>query len=200
VLRCVLWDFGDTIADERWMLTPLTGVSDWPRAWSEVAGELGDPWNRGEIPGDDVYREVATRLGVEKTRVVEHVERCCRSIRFFEGVMDVARKSRLHQSIVTVNPDGFSQFVVPHYRLGDLFVPIVTSWQEHTLDKGVMGRLALERLALDISPDETILLDNKEHNLVAWEAEGGKTYLFTTEKQFLRDLDGPLAELAASCT
>jgi len=201
MIRCLLWDFGDTLADERWMLTAPADAPDWVDVWSEIAGgELADAWNTGAIDGPRVYRAVATRLGISEKRVLDHVERCCHSISFFREVMDVAARSRLSQAIVTVNPDGFSQIIVPNYRLTERFAAIVTSWQEGTLDKGVMGHRALERLGGGITPSESLLIDNKEHNLRAWAAEGGRTYLFTTERQLIRDLSGPLAELAASCT
>jgi len=29
-INLILWDFGDTLADERWMLAPMIGAPDWP--------------------------------------------------------------------------------------------------------------------------------------------------------------------------
>ena len=84
-LACVLWDFGDTLADERWMLEAPDGFPDWPRAWSDLAGgALADRWNRGEIGDREVIVAVAERLGMSEGDVRSHTQRCCDRIRFLE--------------------------------------------------------------------------------------------------------------------
>jgi hypothetical protein len=198
-LACVLWDFGDTLVDERWMQQAPRGVPEWPRVWSEVAGgELADQWNLGEVSLADIVEAVAARLPMTSEAVLDHVRWCCANIRFFDLPLQVARDSSLYQAIVTVNPDGFSELVEPTYRLGEVFRPIVTSWQEHTLDKAALGLLALERLGGRLRPPHALLVDNRSENIEAWEELGGRGYLFRGEREFRSDLGGQLRELAES--
>ncbi len=199
MLKCVLWDFGDTLADERWMLTPLEGVPEWPEAWSRIAGgELADAWNLGEINIADVISAVAAYLGLHRERVDRHVAYCCSNIRFFEAPFSIARRSTLPRALVTINPDGFSSLVVPRYRLASIFRPIVTSWEQHTLDKGILAERALEHFVGEIRPFEALLIDNKPHCVEAWVNRGGRGYLYRGEETFREDLRGPLQELASS--
>jgi beta-phosphoglucomutase-like phosphatase (HAD superfamily) len=199
VLKCVLWDFGDTLVDERWMLAPLDGVPAWPEVWSRVArGELADAWNAGAIDTAEVVDAVAAALGVGADVVHAHVQRCCAHIAFFETPWRVARTSRLPQAIITVNPDAFSKVIVPRYELARIFDPIVTSWEERTLDKCELALAALARLDGDVLPAEALLIDNLAHNVDAWIARGGRGYWFRGDDPFRADLDGALAELAAT--
>lgn len=198
-LRCVLWDFGDTLADERWMLEAPHGVPEWTRAWEEVAGgALADAWNRGEISGREIVAALAARLPMSEAEVEAHTRRCCSRIRFFELPWSIARSTALPQALVTINPDGFSEFVVPHYRLHEVFDRIVSSWEERTLDKGEMGLTALARLGGSLRPEEALLIDNKPQNVQAWISRGGRAYLFRGEDAFRRDLARELRDLADS--
>lgn len=199
MLKCVLWDFGDTLADERWMLEPLDGVPEWQKVWARVAGvELADAWNLGQINASTVISAVAARLRAPVEQVADHVARCSADLRFFEAPLRIARNSKLPQALVTINPDAFSSLVVPSYDLAQLFKPIVTSWEERTLDKGELAARALELLCRDIHPSEALLIDNKSSNVEAWERRGGRGYVFRNEKTFVADLCGPLEELASS--
>jgi len=139
-LKCVLWDFGDTLAEEHWMQRSFPGVPDWPRVWSEfMSSELADSWSLGRLDTLAVVTPVATRLAVSPESVFEHMQRCCSVIRFFEAPLEVTKRSSLPQAIVTINPDGFSKLIVPQHKLDRIFRPIVTSWEERTLDKGVLA-------------------------------------------------------------
>lgn len=43
----LLWDFGDTLVDERWMLRAPATCPTWPTAWSEIMSTRADGWNVG---------------------------------------------------------------------------------------------------------------------------------------------------------
>lgn len=198
-LGCVLWDFGDTLADELWMQQPPRGVPEWPQVWSDVArGKLADRWNVGDASLLDVMEAVAGRFPMTAGAVLEHVRHCCSSIRFFDLPLRIARGSSLPQAIVTINPDGFSDLVVPSYRLRETFNPIVTSWEERTLDKAALCLIALQRLGGSIPPSDALLVDNRSENVDAWQACGGRGYLFRGEQRFREDLGGRLSDLADS--
>lgn len=199
MLKCVLWDFGDTLVDERWMLAPLPGVPAWPAVWSRVAGgELAEAWNLGRISIPTVVDALAAELGIAAELVREHMRRCCERIEFFDAPLQIAKRSSLPQAIVTVNPDGFSELVVRPHRLERIFDLIVTSWEHGTLDKGFLGLEALRRLGGAIHPSEALLIDNRAHHLDEWAARGGRGYLFRGPEPFAADLQSELRELAAS--
>jgi hypothetical protein len=137
-LKCVLWDFGDTLVDEKFMRQSPPTVPQWGTVWAEV------------VSGS------------------------------------------------TLNPDLFSDLIVPQYRLDAVFRVIVASWKERTLDKGAMCRTALKRLGGGIEPVESLLIDNKAHNVEAWATHGGTGYLYRGEDAFRDALAGELRELADS--
>ena len=194
--RCVLWDFGDTLVDQDWMLAAPEGFPDWPKAWAEVArGELEGPWNLGEVGCEDIARRVAGLLGMSLPDTMAHIQKCCSSIRIFETAMAAARRCTLPQAIVTVNPDVFTSYVSPHYKLDDLFSVIVASWQEGTVEKAALCIRALRVFEDTFEPSEALLIDNIEANVRAWEECGGRGYVFTGEAQFAADLQTVLREL-----
>ena len=173
-IRCILWDFGDTLVHQDWMLTPHHAFPDWPKAWIEAArGDLQEPWMLGEVTCEDIASRVSTLLDRPLSETMAHIRHCCRSVRFFDAAIGAARQCSLPQAIVTVNPDVFTRFVVPNYQLDALFPVIVTSWQEHTLDKAELCARALARLDGTVGHDEALLIDNIEPNVRAWEAGRG---------------------------
>jgi hypothetical protein len=133
-VKLILWDFGDTLADERWMLAPMVGAPDWPKLYHDrvVGGALGLRWNTGAISTGEVAAELAGALGVEVGAVIAHMEACSRRLRFFPKVMSFIEECAAPQAIVTVNPDIFTNIVVPEYQLDQRVDLIVTSWQQGT--------------------------------------------------------------------
>ena len=195
-IRSVLWDFGDTLADQDWLLEAPEGFPDWPRAWFEIArGTLEHEWYVGDVSTEDIAHEVSELLGMPVALAIEHIRHRCHNIRFFEAVLTAARDCSLPQAIVTVNPDAFTRFVVPFYRLDDLFPVIVTSWQEGTVDKAELCARAVQRLDAECVDGQALLIDNIEANVRAWERAGGQGYVFRGETLFLSDLGASLAQL-----
>ena len=196
-LKCVLWDFGDTLVDERFMRQSPPTVPQWGAAWAEVvSGNTAEAWDRGDVDRRQIVAAVAKRLSLSEEETLAHVRWCCSRIRFFELPWQVARRNTLPAALVTANPDLFSDLIVPQYRLDAVFRVIVASWQERTLDKGAMCRTALQRLGGGLEPAEALLIDNRPHNIDAWIAEGGTGYLYRGEDAFRDDLAGELRELA----
>ncbi|MEJ2132431.1 MAG: hypothetical protein P8Y95_12645 [Gammaproteobacteria bacterium] len=113
--------------------------------------------------------------------------RRCREIRFFEFTYAFFKARHLPQAIVTVNPDFFSEVIVPLCALDEPTSAIVTSWEERTVDKGALCAIALERMNLGCEPSEALLIDNKQANVDAWIARDGVGYVYTTDDDFRRD-------------
>jgi FMN phosphatase YigB (HAD superfamily) len=188
-VRYLLWDFGDTLVDQRWMWPSPEGVPGWTARWHALAeSDLETRWNVGEATIEDVAAAFAPDLGCKPDVLVAHMEQRCGDVQFFEQAWAAARAHTLPQAIVTVNPDVFSRFVVPKYELESVFDLIVTSWEERTVEKARLCEAALERLG-GSDPREALLIDNIAENVDAWRALGGQAYLFVGDEQFAADVD-----------
>ncbi len=194
---CIVWDFGDTVADERWMQVAPTS---WP-AWAETyRSVVGDPdfaaaWNRGDATVDDLATRMCAASPLTEAEVLHHVEAICSQITLFPSVVAaiIAARGRVPQMCATINPDIFSRWVVPAHRLDELFDVIVTSWQEHTLSKVELAQAGLVQLNQPIALADTLLIDNRPDNIAEYRASGGTAYLFASAALFTEDLlDGAL--------
>jgi hypothetical protein len=179
-LQAVLWDFGDTLADERWMLAPLDGAPGWPETYRRVldGSDLADRWNVGSASCDDVAEEFGWTLGVPAARILKHMRACCRNVSLYPGVVALAARLEAPQAIVTINPDIFSEVVVPAYDLAARFATIVTSWEERTLSKADLCDIAMSRLPGAIDRQACLLIDNRMENVAEWRARGGAGWHF----------------------
>jgi hypothetical protein len=179
-IQAVLWDFGDTLADETWMPAPLPGVADWPAAYGRIlgGGDLADRWNLGLATVAHVADELAAGLGVAGARVLMHMRRCCGEVVFHPEVMKPVAELGLPQAIVTINSDIFSEIVVPTYALADRFDTIVASWEEATLSKADLCDIAMSRQPGAVDRASCLLIDNKLENVLEWRGRGGKAWRF----------------------
>lgn len=194
-LKAVLWDFGDTLADQDWMLRPPENFPDWPNAWNEIArGSAEHDWYVNEVTYEQIAARVSKLLGMSVADVMDHIRDCCTNIRFFDSVMIAAINCPLPKAIVTVNPDIFTKFVVPRYQLVKLFPIIITSWQEASEDKATLCAKALKKLGIR-EPGEALLIDNNAEAVRDWQNVGGQTYLFEGEDKFVANLKTSLKVL-----
>jgi hypothetical protein len=195
-LQAVLWDFGDTLADERWMLAPLDGAPGWPQAYRTVldGGDLADRWNIGSIAASDVAAEFGQAIGVPAQRILQHMHACCRKVSLYGEVMALAERLAVPQAIVTINPDIFSETVVPTYDLSARFAAIVTSWEEQTLSKADLCDIAMTRLPGAVDRKACLLIDNRPDNVAEWRARGGAAWLFEGCRHLVEHLSDRLAE------
>jgi hypothetical protein len=180
----LLWDFGDTLVDERWMHWAPVGFPQWSTAWVELMGLLATPWNVGRIREQDVFDAMAERTGMDAVSVERHAEQCCRSLVFNPATWRLARLHHFPQALVTVNPDLFLQRIVPRYRLGDIFDVIVVSCEEATEDKVVLCERALERLSFRGRRRDALLIDNREDVVNAWHTGGGTGHCYRGDEPF----------------
>jgi phosphoglycolate phosphatase-like HAD superfamily hydrolase len=188
-IKFILWDFGDTLADENWMLAPMAETPDWPKLYCErVRGAaLGRLWNTGGVSTRSVAAELATPLGVEIDAVIAHMDMCSRQVHFFSKVMALVDERSTLQAIVTVNPEIFTRVVVPEYQLDRRVDLIVTSWEQGTEDKVSLCEFAITQLGITVPLTEGLLVDNRADAIDAWRAKGGVAYHFRGEKAFCED-------------
>ena len=191
-LRCLLWDFGDTLCDEGFI---WSSGPQWMELYRTFDDGIGHKWNLGEISTFEFASEVAARLSMSAEAVVAHMRERCKHIAFFEHSYAFFRAHHLPQAIVTVNPDLFSEVIVPLHRLDEPADAIVTSWEEGTSDKARLAEIAIERLGLDYEPPEALLIDNRQDCVDAWRAKGGSAYLFTSDEAFRVAVGGGLKNL-----
>ena len=188
----VLFDFGDTLADETWMHTDLGVFVDWPDTYRAVVAPLGTDWGLGRITTSEVARRVAAALGVEHHAVEQHFDQLHRAMRFFPRVVSAVRKRHdrgATQGLVTVNPADFGSILTLH-GLWELFDVVVVSGQEGVDDKAALAALAAERMGIAV--EDTILIDNIERNVIGFRAVGGQGYHFRGEDQFVADVTARL--------
>ena len=194
LIDCILFDFGDTIASEQWMLQSSETYPKWEAAYQcEVWGvaEIGEQWGRGELTSGDIAQRMATALAISPEAARQQMVDNCKKLTYFPHIMAYVQKRRrrgLKQAILTLNADIFSDVVVPHYQLDALFDVIVNSCHHGTLDKAELSQHVFAHYGGDIGFHNTLLIDNSQHHLDRFVAHGGATYLFTTDEQFASDL------------
>ena len=183
----VLWDFGDTLVDERWCWPCPPGVPGWTDAWRAFgATELCARWGRGEASMGDVAAHLADEAGMSGPEVVTHLERRFRDLTFHRRTWKIARAREHRQAIVTVNPVEFRD-IVATYDLDRVFDVIVNSGEEHTDDKADLCDRALARVGVN-ERARSLLVDNIESNVVSWRSRGGLAYWYRGDHAFADDL------------
>jgi hypothetical protein len=147
----------------------MVGSPDWPKLYRERVGSaaLGLLWNRGAISTREVAAELAGALGVGVDAVIVHMEACSRRVRFFSKVMAFIEECAAPQAIVTVNPDIFTNVVVPEHQVDRRVDLIVTSWQQGTEEKSALCGCAIDQLGIAVSLAECLLVDNRADNVLA---------------------------------
>ncbi len=193
-VRCLLWDFGDTLFEE---LSLWRGSEDWMaiyRSFSE-AGGLGERWSRGDIDDEQAIAEIATRFNMNPDSVRAHLNRTdlfvphAFTLGFFQ-------RNVLPQAIVTINPALFRTLAV---KLGlDQFVETMAiSGEARTLDKRPLCRLALDNMLERYTPEEALLIDNSRTHVEAWRSEGGSAYHYRGDELFREHVGEGVEYLAA---
>jgi phosphoglycolate phosphatase-like HAD superfamily hydrolase len=191
-IRCLLWDFGDTLCDELslWRVSP-----EWMEVYRSFDDGLGAAWHLGELDTRGFVAELAKRMRLSEAEILAHLTRID-LFEFFPFTYAFFRARHLPQAIVTVNPVFFSEVIVPGFAFEDVTDAIVVSGEEKTIDKGELCRRALERMSCGSDPSRALLIDNKRSNLDAWVERGGAVYLYTTDDAFRRDVAGGIDGLA----
>src|ERR1700686_4817918 len=102
-VRYVLWDFGDTLVDQRWMWPSPDTVPSWTARYAALADtDIDDRWNLGEITTEELLAVFAEELECEPELLMAHCVERCRDVRFFQNAWAAARAHVLPQAIVTV--------------------------------------------------------------------------------------------------
>jgi hypothetical protein len=188
LVRCLLWDFGDTLCDELslWRSSP-----EWMDVYRSFDDGLGAAWSLGDLDTRGFVTELARRMPLSEAEILAHLTRTD-LFDFFPFTYAFFRACHRPQAIVTVNPTLFSETIVPGCAFEEVTDTIVVSGEENTIDKGELCQRALERMKPSYDPSRALLIDNKKPNLDAWAERGGIGYLYTTDSAFKRDIEGGL--------
>lgn len=191
LVRCLLWDFGDTLAVWR------GGTSEWMEAYSSISWreEVGPAWSLGKIETSEVVTHLAEHLNIVESDVLAYLMRAD-LFEFFPFTHEFFLSRQLPQSVVTVNPPLFRQMAVA-LGLGEVADSIVISGEEGTIDKGVLCDTALRRMDIECANDRVLLIDNKQSNLDSWSDRGGIGYHYTSDAAFQRDVANGLDGLVS---
>jgi hypothetical protein len=184
----LLWDFGDTLVDERWLHRPPESCPAWTEAWVDAMQLHADGWSDGAIGRSVVFAAVADRTGMTLADVERHAQDCCTRLELHETAWRVATEHHAPQALVTVNPDLFGDWIVPGYGLAAMFDALVISCAERTSDKNELCTIALDRLGFDGDRSDALLIDNRLDLVEAWRAQGGAAYWFQSDAQFADDV------------
>lgn len=194
-VRCLLWDFGDTLCDERSLFRVSPQWMEVYRSFDEEGG-VGAAWSLGEIDTQEAIAMLADRMNLPGAEIDAHLSRTD-LFDFFPFTYAFFRARHLPQAVVTVNPARFRQLA---HDLGFEAVTdaIVVSGEERTIDKGALCEIALRRMRLACANEQALLIDNKRTNLEAWAERGGIGYLYTTDAAFERDVADGIENLVRS--
>ena len=184
-VRCLLWDFGDTLCDETFI---WSSGPEWMTVYETFDDGWANDWCTGDMDTIAFARAASKYISLDPEEIVAHMRERCKHIDFFEFTYAFYKARQLPQAIVTVNPDLWSETIVPLHGFDETADVIVSSWEEGTIDKGILCGLALERLKNGCQPSEALLIDNKSSNLDAWAQHGGIGYLYTTDRTFKQDV------------
>lgn len=188
-IKCLLWDFGNTLCDEQFI---WSSGPQWEAAYRLRDEDLAEAWNTGCIGDLEFAHGLTPHIAMSPREILAHMRERCNHVEFYEFAYSYFRAKTLPQAIVTVNPQLWSEVISPLYALHDVADVIVTSWEEKTRDKGLLCDVALARFQTTYKRREALLIDNKVDNVEAWRAKGGCGYLFTSDEQFRQDISaGP---------
>jgi hypothetical protein len=119
-VRCLLWDFGDTLFDELslWRVSPPW--LDVYRSFEEADGP-GAAWSLGQIDDDEFAGRVAERSGMTRKEILVHLARTDLFVPF-PYTLEFFRRRHRPQAIVTVNPTMFRR-LASRLGLAELWTP-----------------------------------------------------------------------------
>ncbi len=193
-IRCLLWDFGDTLCDELslWRVSP-----EWMEVYRSFDDEdgIGAAWSLGDLDTREVALKLAERMTLTEAEIRAHLSRTD-LFEFFPFTYAFFRARHLPQSVVTVNPASFRE-MAQDLAFDEVTDTVVISGEEKTIDKGELCEIAIHRMPIECANGHALLIDNKRSNLDAWAKRGGTGYLYTTDAAFERDVADGIDGLVA---
>lgn len=184
-VRCLLWDFGDTLCDELSLWRHSSEWMDVYRSFDDPDG-IGAAWSLGDLGTDQVTAKLAERMTLSEAEIRAHLSRTD-LFEFLPFTYAFFRARHLPQAIVTVNPAQF-RVMAEDLGLDQVTDTIVVSAEERTIDKGVLCEIALQRIPAACPNERALLIDNRQSNIDAWARRGGIGYRYTTDSAFRQDV------------
>ena len=193
-IQCLLWDFGDTLCNEQSLWRTSAEWMDVYRSFDDEEG-IGAAWSLGLIDTKEVVAKLASRMTLSESQIRNHLSRID-LFEFFPFTYAFFKARHLPQAIVTINPAEFRN-MAQELKMEEVTNTIVISGEENTIDKGVLCKIAIQRMNLAHENQLSLLIDNKQSNLDAWSDHGGIGYHYTTDEAFKKDLTFGIDSLAS---
>src|ERR1700722_18488640 len=96
----LLWDFGDTLADQRWMWPSPEGVPGWTARYQALPdSDLDERWNLGALTTSELMTASAPDIGATHESLMTHCDSRSRDVQFYEHAWAAARARVLPQAI-----------------------------------------------------------------------------------------------------
>src|SRR5262245_35021003 len=118
-LELICWDLGDTLVDEHWLDVAPAGFPAWAERFPAIAqqrSDLWDLWGTGDVRLPQIVSVLADGMPeLDAATIEEHLRARSRDLSFYEASWEAVQnaRGRVLQACVTVNPDIFTEVIVP---------------------------------------------------------------------------------------
>lgn len=186
LLKGVLFDFDGVLCSDYFYNT--LGKTD-PELYDDINTKifredkpLIRSWMRGRKTADDINRIVSKRLGKSYKFLKQALEISITKMRLNQQMLELVnnlKRKNVKVAILTDNMDVFTDILVPHNNLRQLFDEIFSSFEYRKLKADNDGEFIKEALdTLQINPKETAIVDDWDEIGRIFTNWGGHFFLY----------------------
>lgn len=177
--KVIFLDWDGTICDSRfwghWAGDAQYGSSYdllQQRFFREMPKKL-DEWMRGMWTSEEIVRQISTLINLPVPEILAGLQESCQHMTFISDtilpLVAILRSKGVIVAIATDNMDTFTRWTVPTLGLNDHFDAILSSYALQSLksEKDLSGQstfFANYLRQMEVSPEQTILIDDSAHN------------------------------------
>ncbi len=182
-MRTLFVDFDGTICcDQFWRTLPVEQFKLVQHTLFASDPVAVNDWMRANFTSEEINRLVATKTGIEYSRLWAVFVRDCETMNISKGVLDAidSLRGRFRVVLITDNMDCFDRFTVPALGLSDYFDDIANSSRENCLKTERNGETFIKYLIGDLK--DAMLIDDSEEICAFFQNLGGTACLVTNVK------------------
>jgi len=188
-IRCIIFDFANTLCSE-YYFAPLGAEFQAVVKEAIFTGKnkarWASPWCCGRLSSADVAEYLSGLTGVTPERILAGLDEGCANLRLNPAIWRFAQAQRAQgrqTALVTVNMDVFTRIVLPAQGFERVFDVVINSADYGTDDKNALCEIAFSRLD-GCTFENCLLIDDSPTVIDAFQARGGMTYRYTSDKAF----------------